>query len=287
MEESLITSIFLPLALAVVMLGMGLSLEVRDFKRIFLYPKAIGLGLFNQLILLPLVGFGIALLFNLSPHLAVGIMLLASCPGGATSNLIAHLARGNTALSISLTAFSSVITIITIPLIMEFSMDFFMGEEREVRLNVPETIKQIFIIVVIPVITGMFIRKRSLYFANRMEKPVKRMSAVILAIVILGAVLGNLDILKDAILEAGLPTLLLNLTMMSIGFLSGYALLRNLKDSVTICIETGIQNGTLAIYIALTIIGESSFSIAPAIYSLLMFGSGIAAIQIFKRRISD
>ena len=153
-----ISTIILAMSLIVIMLGMGLSLTFKDFRRVILYPKAIFVGLVNQLILLPLIGFGVASTLNLSPEIAVGIMILAACPGGPTSNLISHLAKGDLALSVTLTALSSLITILTIPFIVNFALSHFLEQGQLVELNILETIAQIFIIVVVPVTVGMLIR---------------------------------------------------------------------------------------------------------------------------------
>ncbi|TVR80976.1 MAG: bile acid:sodium symporter family protein [Chitinophagaceae bacterium] len=285
MQESIITTLLLPFSLAIIMLGMGMSLELKDFKRIAGYPGLVLLGLLNQLILLPVIAFSIAILFAMPPEFAVGMMILACCPGGATSNLITHLAKGNTALSITLTAFSSLIIVLSIPLILEFSLDYFLGLDRTVQINFKDTVLQIFFIVVLPVIIGMFIRKRNLYLVNRLEKPVKIFSALILAVVIFGAILANHAIIADAFVKVGLPVIILNISTMLIGFYLCTIFFGNFKDSATISIESGIQNGTLAIYIALTILEQEVFSIVPAIYSLFMFISGTASIFIFSVKI--
>ncbi|HCK14889.1 TPA: bile acid:sodium symporter, partial [Candidatus Poribacteria bacterium] len=172
MEESVVTKVFLPIALAVIMLGMGLSLTTDDFKRVMIYPKAAVLGMLNQLILLPIVAFVYAKIFPLSPELAVGLMILAICPGGVTSNLISHISKGDTALSITLTAISGVITVITIPFILSFSLEHFMAEGEKISLPIGRTILQIFVITIIPILMGMSIRFLAESFADKMGKPV-------------------------------------------------------------------------------------------------------------------
>ena len=160
MEGNILTEVFLPLTLAVIMLGMGLSLTVTDFKRIFIYPKAVTLGLINQLLILPLIAFALAIFFDLAPGLAVGLMILAACPGGPTSNLISHLANGDTALSITLTAFSSLITVITIPFIVNFSISYFIPGGEQPPLNIFGTVISVLAITIIPVAIGMLIFKK-------------------------------------------------------------------------------------------------------------------------------
>src|SRR5688572_17285015 len=154
MEASILTQLFLPLALAIIMFGMGLSLTPGDFKRILIYPKAVAIGLCNQLIFLPLVAFGLILLFGLEREAAVGLMILSACPGGATSNLITHLAKGDSALSITLTAFSSMITVLTIPFVVNFSLNYFMPGGEVQQLNVVGTVISVLFITVIPVAAG-------------------------------------------------------------------------------------------------------------------------------------
>ena len=181
--------IILAVSLIIIMWGMGLSLVIDDFKRILKYPKAIAVGLSNQLILLPLIGFGLASTFTLSPEIAVGVMILAACPGGPTSNLIAHLAKGDTALSVSLTALSSIISIISIPFVINYALVSFLQEGQIIQLDISKTILQIFVIVLIPVGIGMLIKNKSPKFANKMEKPVRIASAVVLGLVIVGIIL--------------------------------------------------------------------------------------------------
>lgn len=284
MEKSILTDVLLPLCLFIIMMGMGLSLRMADFRRVFQQPKATLIGLTNQLILLPLLGFALAKLFQLPGELAVGIMLLAACPGGVTSNLISHLAKGDTALSITLTAISSLITIITIPLIVNFALVHFMAENREITLDVGRVILQIAVITLIPVAIGMWIRSRNTSFAQRMERPVKIFSGIFLAAIIVAAVLKDRENLGASLAAAGPVALSLNVVSMLIGFLSARLFRLNTPQSVAISIESGMQNGTLAISIALGILYSAPISISPAIYSLLMFGTGGVMIAVFGRR---
>ncbi len=273
-----ISTIILAASLFIIMLGMGLSLVIADFKRILIYPKAILVGLTNQLIILPLIGFAIASLFPLKPEIAVGIMILAACPGGATSNLISHLAKGDIALSVTLTAFSSLITIITIPFIVNFSLLYFLSEDQAIQLNVIETIIQILVIIIIPIAIGMLIRKYNESFALKMAKPVKIASALVLALVIVGILIKENDNFISYFQEAGLVALLLNILTMTIGYYSAKLFRVHHRGAISISIESGIQNGTLAISIAIALLHNTSFAIAPAVYSLLMFFTGGLAI---------
>ncbi len=285
MEESILTTVFLPLALAFIMVGMGLSLSTGDFKRIVKYPKAVLLGSVCQLVMLPLVGFGLVKLFGLQGALAVGMMVIAACPGGATSNLIAHLSRGDTALSISLTAVSSLATVLTIPLIVNFSIAYF-GEQGSVLLPVGRTIAQIFVITIIPVAIGMWVRQRKPALAHKADKPVRILSAVFLALIIAAAILKERDNLVAFFKLIGPATLALNVAMIALGYGLSRALRLGERQSVTIAIETGIQNGTLGIFVAATLLKSSSMTIPSAIYSLIMFGTAVLVISYGSRRLA-
>jgi bile acid:Na+ symporter, BASS family len=283
MQDSILTAVFLPLALAFIMLGMGLSLTIKDFRNIFVYPKAMVLGLTNQLILLPLLGFAIAQLFGLTGALAVGVMILAACPGGATSNLITHLAKGDIALSISLTAVSSFVTILTIPLIINFAIYYF-GEEGSVILPVFETIIQIMGVTVVPVSVGMFLRKRFPKLALKSDKPVRIASAVLFSAVLLAAILKERDSIVEFFILTGPAMLSLNLLTLVIGFLLAALFLLPKNQRLTISIESGIQNGTLGIMIAATLLKNSQMTIPIAIYSLIMFITAACIIFLANRK---
>ncbi len=282
MDQS--STIVLGVCLFIIMLGMGLSLVADDFKRVLIYPKAVLLGLLSQLVLLPLIGFGIVSLFNVRPEVAVGIMILAACPGGPTSNLIAHTAKGNTALSVTLTAFSSFITILTIPFIVNFSLEQFMGKGEIIKLNVVETILQVTFIIIIPILLGMFIRHHKTAFALRMEKPVRIASGIVLAIVILGIIVKEKDNLLSYLQQAGLLSLALNLATMVVGYQLARLAKLDLKSAISISIESGIQNGTLGISVAVVLLGNSELAIVPAVYGVLMFLTGFGVIYWSNQR---
>lgn len=279
MEASILTQLFLPLALAVIMFGMGLSLRFDDFKRILIYPKAVAIGLTNQLILLPLVAFGLIKLFGLQTELAVGLMILAACPGGATSNLITHLAKGDSALSITLTAFSSLIAVFTIPFIVNFAILYFIPSGESQPLNVFGTVISVIFITIIPVAIGMMVLKKSPQLAQKWDAPFRKISAIFFVIILLAAILKERENLAEYFAEAGPVALTLNLATLALGYFSGKILGLSKKQSTTIAIESGIQNGTLGITIAATLLVNSTMTIPSAIYGLLMFGT--AGIIIF------
>ncbi|MEL6718327.1 MAG: bile acid:sodium symporter family protein [Bacteroidota bacterium] len=285
MESSVLTSVILPVSLAIIMLGMGLTLVVDDFKRVFQFPKAALVGLTNQLILLPIIGFALAMAFQLPTAMAVGLMIIAACPGGVTSNLITHVSKGDIALSITLTAISSLITVFTIPLIVSLALAHFANDaETQIELPILQTIAQITAITVVPVSIGMLIRHYRTSFADRMEKPMRIASTVIFIVVMLGIILANKEMLLPALKSVGLVTILLNILTMGVGYLAARIFQLNLKQSISVIIESGIQNGTLAIVIATTILKQNDMSIPPALYSLLMFFTGGFLMWWFGRR---
>lgn len=284
-----VSTIILASSLIIIMLGMGLSLVIDDFKRIIVYPKAIIVGLTNQLIILPIIGFTIAVLFPLQPEIAIGIMILAACPGGPTSNLITNLAKGDIALSVTLTAISSFITILSIPFIINFAITYFSNEGQIIKLDVVATIAQIFVITVIPVSIGMIIRKYKESFALKMAEPVRKASGIVIALVIIGIVIKERANFVSYFQQAGVVALVLNVATMVVGYYSSRLFKITNKQAVSISIESGIQNGTLAISIAVILLGNTAFAIAPAIYSLLMFFTGGVAVYfgIKKSKMAD
>ena len=271
----IITQIFLPISLAIIMFGMGLTLVVSDFGRLFAYPKEVLIGLCNQLIFLPLIGFLIDLLFDLNSSMAIGIMILSLCPGGPTSNLITQVARGNIGLSVTLTALGSLITVFTIPIILSKAIAYFTGEtDVVIKLPVLQTMLQILVITVIPVSIGMVIRKKYEGFAQRMEKPMRIASTVLFIIIFLLVMIANKDLILQAMIEVGLATLLLNLSTMALGYITAKIFGIKGKSQISITIESGIQNGTLAFVIATTILNNVEMGLPTGAYSIWMFITG-------------
>ena len=278
MQSNVLTELFLPFSLAVIMFGMGLSLRVEDFKRILIYPKAVGIGLLNQLILLPVLAFGIAKAFQLPPELAVGLMILAVCPGGATSNLITHLAKGDAALSITLTACSSVITVFTIPFLVNYLSGYFIPGGEAQQLEVVGTVVSVLFITLIPVTLGMITLAKAPALAQKWDQPFRKISTVFFVIIVLAAILKERDNLVQYFIEAGPAALALNLSTLAVSFAMAKWTGLPFRQGLTIAIESGIQNGTLGITIAATLLVNSVMSIPSAIYSLLMFGTAALVI---------
>lgn len=274
MKDSVLTSVVLPLALFLIMLGMGMSLVPDDFKRVLRYPKAAAIGLFNQMILLPLIGFGLVKAFALSPTLAVGMMIIAACPGGVTSNLITHVCKGDAALSITLTAINSFLTVITIPLIVAWSLGHFTGSAQTIELPVVKTILQIVAITILPVGIGMLIRHKKPDLADKLDRGARIASSVIFVVIVIGLIAKNVDLLKEHFASLAGVTIALNLVTMATGFIIAKIARLNLPQSLAITIESGVQNGTLAIVIATTILKQGDLALPGAIYSLVMFATG-------------
>jgi len=262
------------------MLGMGLTLTLEDFKRVVIYPKAVVIGLVAQLIMLPIVGFGIASVFPLEPQLAVGVMILAACPGGATSNMITFLAGGDVALSVTLTAISSFITVFTIPLVINLSMQTFLGQGTTLQLPFLSTVLQITVITLLPIAIGMIAKRYAPGLADKVDKPVKWLSLFFLAVVITGVLLRERNNFVSYVIDVGLATLVLNVVGMALGFAIATLTRLGEKRVTAITVEVGIQNGTLAIAIASTptLLNTPTMAIPGAIYGLLMFltGAGFA-----------
>jgi len=280
-----VSNAILALSLIIIMFGMGLSLSLRDFAAVFLRPKAIILGLVCQLILLPIVGFTLIEVFTLQPDIAIGVIILAACPGGPTSNLITHLANGDTALSVSMTAACSFITLLTIPFIINLGLQKVLGAGTLIQLNVLQTILQVFVVVIVPVALGMLLKSKRSKFSLRMQKPVKRASGIFFVIVLLAVIIKERVLLLSSLDEAGLVSLSLNVITMAIGYGLGYIFKLSLKQRISITIEGGIQNGTLGISIATILLNNTAYAIAPAVYGIIMFLTAGLFIFWIKRGI--
>ncbi len=279
------SKVFLPFSLAIIMLGMGMTLIPTDFTRIIKFPKAILIGLINQFIFLPIIGFSLAIAFNLRPEMAIGLMILASCPGGPTSNLITQVCKGNIALSVTLTAIASFASILTIPFLLSYSVDYFgSGTNVTIKFPIINTIIQIMGITVIPISIGMLIRRFKTNFARRMEKPMRIASTVIFILAFIAVLAANFNIIVKAMKEVGLVTLLLNVITMGLGYLTARLFKLNLKSATSITVESGIQNGALAFVIATSILNNIEMGIPTAAYAIWMYiTGGILMWQLSKK----
>ena len=281
---SAITVIGLPIALGIIMFGLGLSLTPGDFVRIGRRPKAVTIALACQLILLPLICFGLVLAFRLPPILAVGMMLLAASPGGTTANLYSHLFRGDVALNISLTAINSVVAVITLPIVVNLSLAWFLPEGGQVGLQLAKTI-EVFMIVLAPVALGMLVRHFSPRFATAMDKPVRIASVVILTVVILGAVSAQWELLTDNLASIAGVVVTFCVASLGVGFLVPRLLKIDRPQAIASAFEVGLHNATLAIVIAQSVLMAPDMSLPAAVYGVLMFPmAAVFGILITRNR---
>ena len=284
MESNFLSAVFLPLALFIIMMGMGLGLKVADFRRILIEPKGVFFGLIAQLIILPIVGFLLAGIFSLSPELAVGVVILSACPGGATSNIISYLVRGNVALSITLTAIGSLITIVTIPVVINLGMQTFMTTETALQLPFLPTILKIAVIILLPISLGMLINHNQPKLAAKIEKFVKWFSLFFLGLIIFSILFQERANLLSSFLQVGGVTLSLNLVTMFLGYTLATMAKLDEKSARTITVEVGIQNGTLAITIASVLLNSPTMAVPAGIYSLLMFVTAAGFALLVRNR---
>jgi len=279
---TLVNSVVIPICLFLIMMGMGLTLVTNDFKRVLKYPKAVGIGLTNQLLMLPIVGFALANIMPLEPEYAVGVMLLVLCPGGTTSNLFTYLAKGDVALSVTMTAIASVITVFTIPIVLSFSLIHFMGAGSEFQLPVLKTVLTLVLLTIVPISVGMLIKRYAPKLADNSQRYVSRFGVIFLAflVVFLGYV--QRDIIVEAFFATGPVSLLLNVSTMALGYYSSKWFGLNLAQRASVTIEVGLQNSTLSIFMALTLLANYKMSLMPAIYTLIMFLTAGILVRIFS-----
>ena len=272
-------SIFLAVAIMIIMMGMGLSLTLADFRRVVQNPKPVLLGLTNQIILLPLVSLGLIYLFQPPPFIAVGVILLAACPGGTSSNLVTLLAKGDLALSVSMTAVNSIITIVTIPFWVGYAYSTHLDESAAMGSPTVDILKTLIVVLAIPLAIGMLVKNRSPRFAEKMERPVRIASSLFLTIVILGLVAREFDLLRLYLPQTLGIVLALNAITMGMGYVLSKSFGLSFKQAMTIAIESGIQNGTLTISLAVITLNQPDFAIVAAIYSLVMYA--MSSIPIY------
>lgn len=268
--DSLVITVFLPIALAIIMAGMGLELTLNDFKRVRQHPKAVFVALFCQLIVLVSIAFLICKVFVLPPMIAVGLMLLAASPGGPTANLYSYLYKGDIALNITLTAINSVIAAFTLPLIVNFALQHFVASEQNVGLQFSKII-QVFVIILVPVIIGMLIRHFSAHLAEKLNKPVRVFAIIFLLFIVSLAIAKDYQKLLNYIGLVGSATFLFCICSLAIGYFVPRLFGINRFQAKACAFEIGIHNGTLALTIALTVMASSVAAMPAAVYSILMY----------------
>ncbi len=284
MESSPLISAGLPIALFIIMIGIGMTLTLRDFRQVAVYPKGMIVGTFAQILLMPVVAFGLAWLFGVSPAIAVGLVIIAACPGGTTSNLFVLLARGNIALSIVLTVSASLITILTLPLFTNMALQHFMGTEENISLPVGKTIAMLVVIVLLPVAIGMLVRTRKPELARKAESLVSIFGGIVLAVLIVALLYGVRDQMWDLLKQAGPSTIALNVAGIVLGLLAGRVAGLTQRESLAVAVELGVKNGTIGLMVTLTLLESSTMSIPAAVYGVLMFPIGFL-LAMYGRKV--
>jgi len=279
---SIVTDIFLPIALAFIMFALGLGLTGADFLRVIKQPKDFFVGAISQIILLPIIAFILVKIWPISPELAVGVMIIAAAPGGVTSNILTSFARGDVALSISLTAIISLLSVITVPFIIVTSLGLLGSENVAQNISLTSIAISMFLIVTVPVILGMVFRRFASNAAIKFEPLAKKISIGLFIIVLLGAILAEKDNIVSYFADAGLITLVLNVIMMIVAFYVAQLLATGNAQKKCIAIECGLQNGTLAIFVGTTLFGGGAFVIPAATYSLIMFATSLIFVYLVK-----
>ncbi len=279
---SIVTDIFLPIALAFIMFALGLGLTGADFLRVLKQPKDFFVGAISQIILLPIIALILVKVWPISPELAIGVMIIAAAPGGVTSNILTSFARGDVALSISLTAVISLLSVLTVPFIIVTSLGLLGSENVAQNISLTSMAISMFLIVTVPVILGMIFRRFASNAAIKFEPIAKKISIGLFIIVLLGAILAEKDNIVSYFADAGLITLALNVIMMIVAFYVAQLLATGNAQKKCIAIECGLQNGTLAIFVGTTLFGGGAFVIPAATYSLIMFATSLIFVFLVK-----
>lgn len=278
MQESALITIGLPISLFLIMVGMGLTLSLKDFKGAALAPWPLTFGTLAQVALLPILAYGLALLLDLTPAMTIGLVLIAACPGGTTSNLFAFLGRGDVALSILLTVIASLVTIITLPFFVSYAMAQTLDASTMIELPVLRTIATLVVIVLLPVMVGMALRVKFPNFATKAEKGMSAFGFIVLMAVIIAIAVDAGSEIIPMLKQAGLAAALLNIIGIIIGLVGGRLVGLNRVQAFTVAVELGIKNGALGVTVALTLLESTEMSVAAAVYSVFMFGFGLLMI---------
>lgn len=280
---SIVTDIFLPLALAFIMFALGLGLTGSDFLRVIKQPKDFFVGAISQIILLPVIAFILISIWPISPELAIGVMIIAAAPGGVTSNILTSFAKGDVALSVSLTAIISLLCVVTVPFIIVTSLSLLGIDSITQNISLTGMAISMFSIVTVPVIIGMVFRKFASNVALKFEPIAKKISMVLFIIVLLGAILAEKENIVSYFADAGLITLILNILMMIVAFYIAQLLGTGNSQKKCIAIECGLQNGTLAIFVGTTLFGGGLYVIPAATYSLIMFVTSLIFVFLVRK----
>ena len=280
----MVIDVLLPLALAFIMFSLGLTLVVDDFLRLFSRPRAVVAGLVGQILLVPLLAYLFALSANLSGDMAVGLMILSACPGGVSSGLLTHLARGETALSISLTAISSMLAVVTLPAVVDYSLHQFAYQAASIELPVGKMIRGVFLLTTIPVLVGMAVRHLRPALAMRIERPAGKLATVLFVLIVIATFVGQRELLLANLPSIGPTIMVLNLLVMGAGF--GISALSRLtrRDATAVAMECGLQNAALGIFVAAGLLKRPDLAIPSVVYALLMNVGAIGLVLLVRRQ---
>ena len=281
----IVIDVFLPLALAFIMFALGLGLTGNDFLRVIRQPRDFFVGAFSQIILLPIIAFILVKIWPIAPELAIGVMIIAAAPGGVTSNLLTSFAKGDVALSVSLTAIISLLCVITIPFIVLTSVGLLADSSITQDISLIGMARDMFLIVTVPVILGLLFRRFASRIASTFEPTAKKVSTVLFVLVLLGAIAAERENVVSYFAQAGLITLVLNVVMMVVAYFIAQSLASGTKQKKCITIECGLQNGTLAIFVATSIFGGGMYVIPAATYSLIMFATSLIFVFLVRKTI--
>ena len=282
---NIVTDVILPLALAFIMFVLGLGLTGSDFLRVIKQPRDFFVGAISQIVLLPIIAFFLVKIWPVAPELAIGVMIIAAAPGGVTSNLLTHFVKGDVALSISLTAIISLLCVITIPFIILTSVELLSGTNITQDISLLSMSRDMFLIVTVPVLLGMLLRRFSPGVAIKFEPVTKKISIILFVLVLLGAIVAERENVISYFAQAGLITLALNVIMMIAAYFVAQLLGTGVKQKKCIAIECGLQNGTLAIFVATSIFGGGMYVIPAATYSLIMFVTSLIFVYLFRKTV--
>lgn len=285
MQSSPLISIGLPISLFIIMIGIGMTLTPRDFRQVAVYPRGIIVGTFAQILVMPALAFLLIPIFGLTPALAVGLVIIAACPGGTTSNLFALMARGNVALSIVLTVVANLITIISLPLLANLALGMYMDASEDIHLPLDRTIGTLVLIVLLPIAIGMGLKSRFPYQAHKAEGAVSIFGGLVLAALVVAIVYGVRNEIGTLLTQAGPATVALILLGIGIGLLAGRMAGLTQRESMAVAMELGIKNATIGLLITVNLLGSETMSIPSAVYGVLMFFFGFLLILLGRRLI--
>lgn len=283
MSASAVVGIALPLALAFIMFYLGLTLRVADFRAVLARPRALTAGLMGQLVMLPLLGAAVARASGLDPTMAVGLMVLAACPGGVSSGLLTHLARGDVALSIALTAVTSIVAMLSLPLVLDWALQAFAQRSLQVELPLAETIRRIFLLTTVPVVAGMVLRARWPATVERVERAAGRIATTLFILIVLATFWTQREVLFAHLPTVGPACVALNVLVLGCAWFGSSALRLERRDRIAVATECGLQNSALGIYVTVQLLAAPAMSVPSVVYALLMNVGALVFVAWMRR----